>query len=496
MKTRIFGTECEYALLYCPEGKQSRECITDQVLLDRMKALTPLLVSSLASKGYTFAGEFLGNGGRFYIDRGGHPEYATPECLRLKDLVAHEKAGDRILLDLMVGAKRLLDSGSQRGTLQVFKNNVDSFGTTYGGHENYLVTPSAMEDIRSLIPFLVTRQIFTGSGKVISRYNTDTPPYQITQRADFIDRIFSDRTSEVRGIINVRKREIPREGQNRRLHIIVGDSNMSEYAIWLKIGTTSMVLRLLEEGALEDMPVLSSPVRALKDVSAGLNNPVVLEGHSRPTTALEMQRLYLEKARRLCDCCDMSQDEAEILEQWALTLDGLERLEVSQQTGTLEDDPCNLKSKLDWVLKLWLINRVQRERKIDWDDHRCKLTDLFYHDIDPDTGLFNRCQQLHLVERVLDDGAITSAQHEPPPDTRARIRGMIIQSSEGKNVEVVVENWEIVKIAANPDKNSSEHPFRRLYRMSNKLDVRLLDPFVAHDASLSGKVEAFLANWG
>jgi proteasome accessory factor A len=482
--------------MYCPEGKQGRECLTDRVVLERMKELTPLLVTSLASKGYASAGEFLGNGGRFYIDRGGHPEYATPECRTLKDLVAHEKAGDRILLDLMVGARTLLAAGGKGGNLRVFKNNVDSFGTTYGGHENYLVTPLAMENIRSLVPFLVTRQIFTGSGKVIPQHADSTSPYQLTQRADFIDQVFSDRTSEVRGIINVRKREIPREGQNRRLHIIVGDSNMSEYAIWLKIGTTSLVLRLLEEGALDDMPVLSSPVRALKAISAGFNCPIGLKGHTRRSTALDVQRLYLDKARRLCECSDMSRDEAEILEQWELTLDGLENLEIALQTGTLVADPCNLKSKLDWVLKLWLINRVQREKGIGWDDHRSKLTDLFYHDLDPESGLFNRCRQLQLVERVLDDEAIGRAQYQPPPDTRARIRGMIIQSSEGKNVEVVVENWEVVKIAANPDKNRSEHPFRRLYRMSNRLDVRLLDPFVAQDASLTGEVEAFLANWG
>ncbi len=495
MKNRILGTECEYALMYCPEGRPTRECLTDQALLDRIKDLTQLLVSSLALKGYVSAGEFLGNGGRFYIDRGGHPEYATPECRTPKDLVAYEKAGDRLLLDLTEGARILLAGSGRGGRLQVFKNNVDSFGTTYGGHENYLVTPAAMEGIGALVPFLVTRQIFTGSGKVMPRYESGYPPYQLTQRADFVDRVFSDRTSEVRGIINVRKREIPREGQNRRLHIIVGDSNMSEYAIWMKIGTTALVLRLLEDGALEDMPALSAPVRALKAISNGFNSPIGVEGHGR-ITALEVQQLYLDRARRFFDCNDVSRDEEEILEQWALTIDGLERLEVSLTTGTLEEDPCNLKSKLDWVLKLWLINRVQREKGVGWGDHRCKLTDFFYHDLDPETSLFNRCRQLQLTARVLDDDEIDRARYEPPADTRARIRGMIIQSSEGRNVEVVVENWEIVKIAASPARIGAEHPFRRLRRMSNRLDVKLLDPFVAQDASLTGEVNAFLANWG
>lgn len=496
MKSRILGTECEYALMYCPEGKRTQECLTDQALLERTKGLTQLMVSSLASKGYVYAGEFLGNGGRFYIDRGGHPEYATPECRTPKDLVAYEKAGDRIVLDLTAGAGDLLARSGRGGTLRVFKNNVDSFGTTYGGHENYLVTPAAMEGIGALVPFLVTRQVFTGSGKVKPRHSGGSPPYQLTQRADFVDRVFSDRTSEVRGIINLRKREIPREGRNRRLHIIVGDSNMLEYAIWLKIGTTSLVLRMLEEGALEEMPALSSPVRALKGISNGFNCPVGLEGAGRRFTAIEVQKLYLERARRFCGSNEVTQDDEEILEQWGLTIDGLERLKVSLETGTLEADPCNLKSKLDWVLKLWLINRVQRDKGVGWEDHRCKLTDLFYHDLDPQTSLFNRCMQLHLTERVLDDDEIAGARHEPPPDTRARIRGMIIQSAQGRNVDVVVENWEVVKIAASADDMGSEHPFRRLRRMSNRLDVKLLDPFAAHDAAVTEEVEAFLANWG
>ncbi|MDQ7781720.1 MAG: proteasome accessory factor PafA2 family protein [Desulfomonilaceae bacterium] len=496
MKTRIFGTECEYALMHYPEGTRPCGPFSHGLLLDRMKELTPLLVSSLASKGYTYAGEFLGNGGRFYIDRGGHPEYATPECSTLKDLVAHEKAGERIVLDLTTGAGALLADSGHAGTLRVFKNNTDSFGTTYGGHENYLVTPSAMQDIRALIPFLVTRQVIAGSGKVTAPHDGNSPVYQITQRADFVDRVFSDRTSEVRGIINLRKREIPREGQNRRLHIIVGDSNMSQYAIWLKIGTTSLILRLLEEGALGDAPELSSPVRALKGISRGLNCPIGLKGHTRKSTALDVQSLYWDRARRFCANNGATPDEKEILQQWAITLEGLEELRISPQTGLLEADPGNLKSKLDWVLKLWLIDRVHKAKGIGWDDYRSRLIDVLYHDLDPEAGLFNRCLQMQIADKVLDDEAIERALHEPPGDTRARIRGMIIQSSAGKNVEVVVENWEMVRIAANADKNGFEHPFRRLHRMSNRLDVRLLDPFLARDESLTAEVDGFLAAWG
>jgi proteasome accessory factor A len=496
VENRIFGTECEYALLYSSDAKPTTRLLSGEALLDHMKSLTPFLVSSLRPQGYAVAGEFLGNGGRFYIDRGGHPEYATPECRTLKDLVAYEIAGDRILQDLVAGARKLMAEQGHIGKLRVFKNNVDSFGTTYGGHENYLVTPGAMESISSLIPFLVTRQIFAGSGKALSRQSAGESRYQLTQRADFVDRVCSDRTSEVRGIINIRKREIPREGQNRRLHIIVGDSNMSEYAIWLKIGTTSLILRLLEEGALEDMPALSSPVKALKDVSNSLRSPVSLENRSGTYNALDVQRQYLDRVQRFCDRNGASREDREVLDQWSVTLDGLEKLVISEPIGTLEEDPCNVRSRLDWVLKLWLINRVQRENTIGWDHRKSRLTDLIYHDLDPETGLFQQCLKLHLVERILDDETIDKARYNPPSDTRASIRGMIVQQSEGKNVEVTIDNWEQVKIAANPMKPGSEHPFRRLQRMSNRLDIKLLDPFSAQDNTVKGQVEAFIENWG
>lgn len=496
MENRIFGTECEYALLYSSDAKPDTKLLSGGALLDHMKSLTPFLVSSLCPQGYAVAGEFLGNGGRFYIDRGGHPEYATPECRTLKDLVAYEIAGNRILLDLAAGARTLMAEEGRIGDLRVFKNNVDSFGTTYGGHENYLVTPWAMENIRSLIPFLVTRQIFAGSGKAMPRQSTGESRYQLTQRADFVDRVYSDRTSEVRGIINIRKREIPRKGQNRRLHIIVGDSNMSEYAIWLKIGTTSLILRLLEEGALEEMPALSAPVQALKDVSNSLRSPVSLKDRSGKYNALDVQRQYLDRAKRFCDCNGASRDDEEILEQWAVTLDGLEKLVISEPSGMLEEDPCNMRRRLDWVLKLWLINRVQKENKIGWDHSKSRLTDLIYHDLDPEMSLFQQCQKLQLVERILDDKTIDKARYHPPSDTRASIRGMIVQHSQGKNVEVTIDNWEEVKIVANPMNPGSEHPFKRLQRMSNRLDIKLLDPFAVKDGSVTGQVEAFIENWG
>ncbi len=277
----------------------------------------------------------------------------------------------------------------ETGKLQVFKNNVDAYGTTYGCHENYLAAPRAIENVSLLVPFLVTRQIFSGAGKVGATGASEFCPYQLTQRADFIDRVFSDRTSQVRGIINLRKREIPKQGQSRRLHVLVGDSNMSEFALGLRAGTTALVLRLLEEDTLEDMPVLESAVEAMKDVSRLFNCPVKLENRQGRYGALDIQTIYLEKVHRFFDDHQPSHGEEEILQLWGRTLEGLRKVKISSGSWTLEDDPEDMRRRIDWILKLWLINRKQQKDGLDWFDYRLKLLDVHYHDLDPQSGIFS-----------------------------------------------------------------------------------------------------------
>lgn len=492
---RVFGTECEYALVYSPDDKGVNAFRDDETLLDRLKRLTPFLVASLGAKGYTFAGEFLGNGGRFYIDRGAHPEYATPECASVRDLVAHEKAGDRIVWELVRHAGSVMAEAGKPGKLRVFKNNIDSFGATYGCHENYLAAPRAMENISAIIPFLVTRQIFSGAGKVAPRGASGAGPYQLAQRADFIERVFSDRTSQVRGIINLRKREIPRQGQNTRLHVLVGDSNMSEYALGLRIGATALVLRLLEEDSLHDMPVLVSPVQAIKEVSRVFDCPLELENRKGRYNALDIQTIYLEKVRRFFDDHGSGSGEEEILNLWERSLAGLRKVRICSQNWVLEDDPEDLRRKIDWILKLWLINRVQQENGFDWQDYRLRLLDARYHDLDPASGVFERCQALNLADRMVGEDEIRKAQIEPPQDTRAWTRGMIIQSTAGKNVEVIIKGWERINVFARPEGRSSAHPFDRHRRMVNRLEIKLEDPLAANDHSALEKMRDFVEMW-
>ncbi len=493
MEERIFGTESEYAFFFHSEGQGSLTGLDDEAFLDYLKSLTPFLLSSLRNRDWPQAGEFLGNGSRFYIDRGGHPEYATPECRSVNDLVIHEKAGDRIVQGLVESARGLIAQDGRPGKLHIFKNNVDFFGNTYGAHENYLVAPWVMERIQTIIPFLVTRQILAGAGQVTRRQPRDVP-YQLTQRADFIDRVFSDRTSRVRGIINTRKREIPRAGQNLRLHLIFGDSNLAEYALRLKIGTTALVLRLLEEGGLEGFPTLPHPVQAMKRISRHLHCSLKMEGLRGRHTACDIQSLYLERAQRFFSSRKPHPEEVETLALWGRTLEGLARLRISSTAGILEEDPDDLRRRLDWVLKLWLLNRAQQQHGFDWHDPRARLLDIRYHDLDPETGLFERCRALDLAERMVAEKDIIRAQSEPPRDTRAWMRGLIIRSAMGRDVLVFIEDWEKINLMADRRGKKTIHFFDRTSRLVNRLKIRLENPFQAEEPVVLESVKSFVEN--
>ncbi|MGC8492062.1 MAG: proteasome accessory factor PafA2 family protein [Syntrophobacteraceae bacterium] len=498
MEERIFGTECEYALFHQlpprPRGEGRKTAgWSGATFSETLQEMSALLVEALRARNRPLAGEFLANGGRFYIDRGSHPEYATPECRSVCEVVTHEKAGDRLVQKLVEEATNLMAQRLIPGRLHAFKNNQDPGGRTYGSHENYLITSRAMEKIDRIIPFLITRQIFAGAGKIRSVYNPAIPqhwpPFAVSQRADFVDHVFSDRASDARGIINTRKREITRRGDNVRLHVILGDSNMSEYALKLKIGTTALVLRMLEDG-LENVPVFSKPVEALKTISrhpAGMHE---VHGAGSGYTALDVQSVYLDKACRYFASHAATVEEKAVLESWQTTLTGLKNLRISCREG-IEDDPAELGRKLDWVIKFWLLSRAREKKNLNWSDPHIQHLDFRYHDLDPTTGLFEHCASLGLVDRVLEDKDVLLALESPPQDTRAAMRGRIIRESSGKNVEVLVESWESIRIIG---KNTEEgnHPFARQKRMVKRLKANLKDPFESSDDALLSRVRRFL----
>ncbi len=491
MHQRIFGTESEYAPVYHLQGERAAQKPCPENLLDYQKQIAARLMAAAGAMNIPMAGEYMGNGGRLYVDRGGHPEYATPECRSVADLVTHEIAGDRLIQELA----ETVHTPDDPMRLHVYKNNVDLFGHTYGGHENYLVAPEGMDRICRLIPFLVTRQIFTGAGKAMTSTRDGAFGFQISQRADFFDCTYSDRTSEVRGIINIRKREITRMDQSRRLHLIIGDSNMAQYALGLKIGTLMLMLRLLEEGALEEDFELESPANALKAVSRDLYAKLKARHHGRHVayTALEIQSICLEKALQFYAANPPSSQEAQWLDMWTQVLRGFDDLKICQPEMVLETDGAGLKRKIDWILKLWLLDR---SRSKGADEHQLKKLDLIYHDLNSATGLYAQCLALDLVDRLIPENDIARARCEPPRDTRAHLRGMVVQCTFGKNVAVEVENWERIRVRARINESEARHCFNRVKCEINSLGIGLEDPFRADDPQTMETLQRFIRKWG
>lgn len=357
----------------------------------------------------------LPNGARYYVDHA-HPEYSTPECSNARDLVVHDKAGERILEVSLREAERLLPEGQR---IAIYKNNSDGKGNSYGTHENYLVsraTPFA-DIVRDLTPFFVSRQMFTGAGKLGAEGNwnaDDGGTFQLTQRADFFEAEVGLETTLKRPIINTRDEPHADPVKYRRLHVIVGDANMSEVSTFLKVGTTALVLKMIEDRFLPDLG-LANPVQALHDVSQDLTcRAEVKLNDGRVLSAMALQWEYLQRAQKWVGENEETPQEIEILERWGSTL------------AALETDPMSLRGQLDWVAKYSLMQDFRERDGLDWSDHKLKMIDLQYHDIRRDKGLYYRLENSGRVERLVTDAEVERAMSEPPEDTRAYFRGKVI----------------------------------------------------------------------
>ncbi len=416
MKRRIMGLENEYGLTCTLNGQ--RRLSPDNVARYLFEKVIP---------GARNANVFLENGARLYLDTGFHPEYATPECDDIMELCIHDKAGERIVEDLLHQAEKRLREDGISGNILLFKNNTDSAGNSYGCHENYLVSRdvSFQRLAEALIPFFVTRQIFAGAGKVLQ-----TPRgfhYCLSQRAQHICQEISGATTSSRSIINTRDEPHADAERYRRLHVIVGDSNMSEIATYLKVGTTAIVLDMIEDGYFDRDFSLQSPVQAIRDISHDptLRETVKLKD-GRSMSALEIQREYLEASRNYYDHQEPDSVTRDVLDRWTDLLD------------RLETDPMSCWREIDWVIKKDLIENYMARHRLSWRDPRVSLIDLQYHDIRPDRGLYYRLVQKDMIERLSTDEAIEQAKHTPPQTTRARLRGEFIRRAnlKGKDYRV------------------------------------------------------------
>src|SRR4029077_15214586 len=377
VERRIFGLENEYGVTCTLRGQ--RRLSPDEV--------ARYLFRRVVSWGRS-SNVFLENGARLYLDVGSHPEYATPECDSIHDLVVHDKAGERILEGLVQSAEQRLREEGIRGEVFLFKNNTDSAGNSYGCHENYLVEREGdfarFTDV--LIPFLVSRQIFAGAGKVLQTARGAV--YCLSQRAEHIWEGVSSATTRSRPIINTRDEPHADAERFRRLHVIVGDSNMSEYATFLKVGATSILLRMLEDPAvvLRDMS-LENPIRAIREISHDITcRRRVRLANGREASAIDIQSEYLNRALRYSETKGLSPLEEQALKMWEHCL------------TKLEVDPLALDRECDWVIKHKLIEGYRERHTLPLTHPRVALMDLQYHDVNRQRGLYYRMQDKNMVE--------------------------------------------------------------------------------------------------
>ncbi len=356
--------------------------------------------------------KLLPNAGRLYVD-GAHPEYATPECATALDLVAYERAGERIVAQCLEAMNR-----TTGGDYVLYKNNSDGKGNSYGYHENYLMSRAVPFDtiIRALLPFFASRPIFAGAGKVGSENGAAPTKYQISQRADFFECLVDLNTMVKRPMINTRDEPHADSARFRRLHVIVGDANMAELPTYLKVGTTAIVTHMLDEGAACPSCVLDHPVDALKTVSRDLTVKADLKlADGGVTNAIAIQRAWLVAAHDFYACRELSPATKDVLVQWENVLD------------KLEQDPWQLASELDWVAKRRMIESYLDRKGHGWDSPQVALLDLQYHDIRPEKGLYYTLERNRRMERLLDDEDIARAEFQAPRDTRAYFRGACLR---------------------------------------------------------------------
>jgi proteasome accessory factor A len=421
---RIFGIENEYGVTCTFRGQ--RRLSPDEV--------ARYLFRRVVSWGRS-SNVFLRNGARLYLDVGSHPEYATPECDSAVDLVTHDKAGERILEGLLVDAERRLREEGIAGDIYLFKNNTDSAGNSYGCHENYLVGRhgefTRLADV--LIPFLVSRQIIAGAGKVLQ-----TPRgavFCVSQRAEHIWEGVSSATTRSRPIINTRDEPHADAERFRRLHVIVGDSNMNEVTTLLKVGTADLVLRMIEAGTVLRDLTLENPIRAIREIShdiTGRRKVKLVNG--REASALEIQREYYGKAVDFVAKRGGDATVQRVLDLWGRTLQAVESGDLS-----LVD------REIDWVTKYQLIERYRAKHDLALSSPRVAQLDLAYHDVHRGRGLYYLLEKKGAVERATTDLAVFEAKSVPPQTTRARLRGEFIRHAQDKRRDFTVD-WVHLKL--------------------------------------------------
>ena len=396
------------------------------------------------------------NGARFYVDHA-HPEYSAPECTNAWDATLYDAAGDATLLQaaasvagLSAQGKSVLANHDPCPALRFYKNNVDGKGASYGSHENYQYSRATDFGTmaQALIPFFVARQVVIGAGRMGIGEFGEEPGIQISQRADYIEQEISLETTLNRGIINTRDEPHSNADEWKRLHVIIGDANLSEYSQFLKVGTTSLVLDAIEAGVDFSDLALESPVDDVYRISRDLTCTATLRGEDRKTqrTAIDIQRIYRDRVMDAADreAISLSDVEKKVIEVWGEILDDL------------ESDPLSTADRLDWTAKYALLDGFRQRGTGEWDDPRLALIDLQYSDCDPKKGLYYALVRRGKIRTLVDPDDVTAAIDTPPTDTRAWLRGRLVDRFSS---EVIAANWDnLIVTPAHPQRIDLSSP--------------------------------------
>lgn len=494
MLNRIFGLETEYGLLVHEDRPHHSPTWFAHKIRDHLFQVQRRGVLDLHHRGHDEPpgnGGFLTNAGRMYLDMG-HLEYASPECHSLADVVASDRAGDLLL-------QQALDDLGYSEQVSVIKNNIDhETDATFGSHENYLVSrqfPFSRRGMVPLVTFLITRQVFTGSGRVGSASPQDAwiqmdrlivprsafgvrhgseLPFQISQRADHIVNDFFEWVQQNRAIVNTRDEPLADPNQYRRIHLLLGDSNMADYATALKLGTTGLVLQLIEEGHAPQDLEIDEPVEALQEISQDQERQWLIRLRSRKTiSALDIQEQFLDCAIRYCKGQDEETDW--VLEQWGSVL------------KDLHGDYEKLVGRVDWASKLWLLQSFREEEHLEWNDPMLKSLDLEYHNINQAKGLYHGLLEEGRVPRLTTESLVRLAMAEAPKNTRAYGRSEL--------VKYLLDSWHAAELNHFTDSERFFPPYVinwSIFQVRGRSPFPMPDPFKTYVEDIRAHLQSII----
>ena len=453
LNKRILGIETEYGVTCVVDGQ--RRLSPDEVARYLFRRVVAWGRSSNV---------FLPNGGRLYLDVGSHPEYATAECDNLEDLLIQDQAGDRIVEDLVIEAENRLNNEGIKGQIHLFKNNIDSAGNSYGCHENYSISRKYdfQKVIENIIPFLITRQIFCGAGKWVS--NSKTMNFQISQRSEHMWESVSSATTRSRPIINTRDEPHADPEEYRRLHVIVGDSNMSQTTTALKVSATEMILQLIESSEFTEDLGFENPIRAIRDISNDLSFKKKFRLNSgKEYSAIEIQEIYIN---RILSSPKYQEFKENVIYRYSLDL--WQRTIQSIKNENFD----SVNKEIDWVIKKNFMENYQEKNALKKQDSRLNLIDISFHNIRRDRGIFYILEKNGFVKSLIKDQSIIEGCQIPPQSTRAALRGKFIKHAQEKKRDFTVD-WVHLKI-----------------NDQNQKTVVCKDPFLAIDERVDQLIEA------